>query len=192
MEAFLLGLLPRILPDPVGHEVHAFQGKGDLLAKLPARLRAYSRFLPHDWRLVVVVDRDDDDCVQLKQELESTAQRAGLISRTRAAGNPWQLVNRIAIEELEAWYFGEWTAVRDEFPRVPATIPAKQPYRDCDRIAGGTWEAFERVVQRAGYFPTGLPKIDTARQLAQRFEADRCTSTSYRAFHSALVEAVAL
>ena len=123
MEAFLRALLPRLLPHDRTFGVHAFQGKSDLLGKLEDRLRAYAGWLPADWRVVVVVDRDDDDCLELKQRLEVTAQRAGLRSRSRSGECPWQLVNRIAVEELEAWYFGDWPAVQAAYPRVRANIP---------------------------------------------------------------------
>ncbi len=33
---------------------------------------------------------------------------------------------------------------------------------DPDAIPGGTWEAFERVLQRSGYFQTGLRKLEAA------------------------------
>lgn len=102
MEAFLRGLLPRLLADEHTFEVHPFQGKDDLLGKLEARLRAYSKWLPENWRVVVVVDRDDQDCRDLKQRLEAKAARAGLVSRARGRQHAWQLVNRIAIEELES------------------------------------------------------------------------------------------
>jgi len=48
----------------------------------------------------------------------------------------WQVVNRIAIEELEAWYFGNWPAVVATYPNVPENIPGKAPYRNPDAIAG--------------------------------------------------------
>lgn len=126
MEAFLRALLPRLLPQNKTFEVHAFQGKSDLLGKLADRLRGYAKWLPDDWRIVVVVDRDDDDCMQLKQRLEAIAGQAGLRTRARAGRAPWQLVNRIAIEELEAWYFGDWPAVKAVFPRVSANVPNQQ------------------------------------------------------------------
>lgn len=107
MEVFLRALLPRLLPQNRTFEIHPFQGKNDLLGKLEARLRGYAAWLPDDWRIVVVVDRDDDDFRALKRQLESIAQRAGPLTRTRAGNAPGQLVNRIAIEELEAWYFGD-------------------------------------------------------------------------------------
>ena len=50
MEAFLRALLPRLLPAGRTFEVHAFQGKPDLLGKLEARLRGYAGWLPVDWR----------------------------------------------------------------------------------------------------------------------------------------------
>lgn len=190
MEAFLRALLPRLLPQGRTFEIHAFQGKNDLLGKLETRLRGYAAWLPEDWRIVVVVDRDDDDCLDLKQRLEAATQQAGLRSRSRA-GEPWQLVNRIAIEELEAWYFGDWPAVRQAYPRLPATIPNQQRYCDADAIAGGTWEAFERILQRHGYFKGGLRKIKAARVLGGIIDA-RCTrSVSFCRFRDAVLEAIA-
>jgi len=188
MEAFLRGLLPRLLPADRTFEVHTFQGKADLLGKLEARLRGYAQWIPADWRLFVVVDRDDDDCRVLKQRLEVAAMRAGLTTRSKAGGVPWQLVNRIAIEELESWYFGDWDAVQAAYPRVSAQIPQRQGLRDADAIAGGTWEAFERVMQRCGYFKGGLPKIEAARSISGHIEPERSRSASFRVFHAALME----
>lgn len=189
MEAFLRALLPRLLPAGRTFEVHAFQGKADLLGKLEARLRGYAAWLPADWRVVVVVDRDDDDCRELKQRLEQVAQRAGLRSRSRSGAKPWQLVNRIAIEELEAWYFGDWDAVRATYPRVAQNLPQRQGLRDPDAIPGGTWEAFERVMQRHGYFKGGLAKIEAARAIGAHIEPARNRSGSFLAFYQALEEA---
>ena len=42
------------------------------------------------------------------------AAEAGFLTRSQAFGRAWRLVNRIAVEELEAWYFGDWAAVRAE------------------------------------------------------------------------------
>lgn len=188
MEAFLRGLLPRLLPQNRTFEIHAFQGKNDLLRKLEARLRGYARWLPQDWRIVVVVDRDDEECRALKARLDEIARQSGL--RTDRARPDWQLVNRIAIEELEAWYFGDWVAVRAVYPRVAASIPGTQPFRDPDGIAGGTWEAFERTLQRYGYFPAGLPKVEVARAIAARITPQANRSTSFNAFRRAVEEAL--
>lgn len=146
MEAFLGALLPRLLPAERTFVVHPFQGKTDLLDKLHDRLRGYAAWLPEDWRIVAVVDRDDDDCLALKRQLETMAHDARLRTRSASRGRPWQLVNRIAVEELEAWYFGDWPAVCAAYPRVSPRIPDQAGFRHPDGIAGGTWEAFERVL----------------------------------------------
>ncbi|MFO1307288.1 MAG: DUF4276 family protein [Burkholderiales bacterium] len=191
MEAFLRALLPRLLPQDRTFEVHPFQGKNDLLGKLEPRLRAYAAWLPADWRIVVVVDRDDEDCRALKRQLESIARRATLRTRGRSGGAPWQLVNRIAIEELEAWYFGDWTAVCHAYPRASVNVPRRQGFRDPDAIAGGTWEAFERVMRARGYFKGGLLKIEAAREIGAHVDPPRSRSASFSAFCVAIAEAVA-
>ena len=190
MEAFLRLLLPRVLPNDRTFEVHAFQGKSDLLGKLQSRLRAYAKWLPEDWRIIVVVDRDAENCKKLKRRLESIAATAGLVTKSGCGNNSWQLVNRIAIEELEAWYFGDWTAVRTAYPRVSPNIPSQAGYRDSDNISGGTWEAFERVLQRHGYFREGLQKMTAARNLGGLLEPGRCQSSSFLMFRDAIVEAI--
>lgn len=194
MEAFLHALLPRVLPAGCGFEVRAFQGKADLMSKLEDRLRAYAQWLPDDWRLMVVVDRDDDHCLALKACMEAIALQAGLMTRTRAVAGQrrdWQVVNRIAVEELEAWYFGDLAAVHAAYPRVPTTAAQRRGFRHPDAVAGGTWEAFERLLQRHGYFKAGLAKIEAARALGAHVSANRNTSPSFRAFHAALMEATA-
>ena len=191
MEAFLRRLLPRLLPTSCTFEIHAFQGKPDLLAKLSDRLRGYSHWLPSDWRIVVVVDRDHDDCQDLKQRLEDLAARAELRTRTQAGSSNWQVVNRIAVEELEAWYFGDWDAVRASYPRVSPNVPAQARYRNSDAITGGTWEAFERVLKHRGYFRTGLRRIEAARAVGAEFDPARSRSRSFACFREAVVEATA-
>jgi len=69
------------------------------------------------------------------------------------------VVNRIAIEELEAWYFGDVEAICDAYPGVPRTLAQRNGMREPDEIRGGTWEALERVVQRAGQRVTATAAI---------------------------------
>ncbi len=190
MEEFLQTLLARMLVGESTFAIHSFQGKNDMLKKLPIRLRGYSNWMPENYRIVVVLDRDDDDCRVLKNQLETIATKSGLITRSRAGGHPWQVVNRIAIEELEAWYFGDWKAVYKAFPRVPLTIPNKARYRNPDSIQGGTWESFERVMKRCGYFKEGLRKVTAAQAIAIHIDPARSRSTSFKYFYNAIVEAI--
>jgi hypothetical protein len=191
MEAFLRQLLPGLLGEKATFNVYPYQCKDDLLGKLHARLQGYASWLPENWRVVVVIDRDDDDCEELKQRMEHAASSAGLRTRNAGAAQTWQVANRIAIEELEAWYFGDWVAVRNMYLKVPATIPQKEPYRNPDEIQGGTWEAFERVLQKAGYFKTGLRKTEVARALGKCMDPAQNRSRSFAVFRDTVLEAVA-
>lgn len=186
-EAALRVLLPRMLGQ-ITFEVYPYLCKADLLDKLPERLRGYRPWLPDDWRIVIVVDRDDHDCAELKQRLEQMAAAASLPTRSAAGGGAYSVVNRLAIEELEAWYFGDWDAVQMAYPGVPASIPKQARYRDPDAIKGGTWEAFERVLQKAGYFRNGLRKIEAARAVAQHWNVDANRSRSFQVLRDVLRE----
>ena len=189
MEAFLRELLPKMIAD-ASFRIHTFQGKRGLLLNLEKRLRGYARWLPQEHRLFVLVDRDQDDCRELKQRLEDAAMKAGLRTRAHPAGAPWQLANRVVIEELEAWYFGDWQAVRAAYPKVSDTIPQKAHYRNPDAIKGGAWEAFERVMRQRGYFAAGLRKVEAARAIAAHIDPARSRSPSFKVFHDALTDAV--
>jgi hypothetical protein len=186
MEAALTLLLPRIL-GRTPFKIHTHQGKLDLLAKLPSRLRGYAAWIPATWRILIVVDRDDDDRAALEARIEAIVAEAGLAtpSTTRSPSRD-VVVIRLAIEELEAWYFGDWKAVRAAYPKLPATVSAKARYRTPDEIKGGTWEAFERELQRAGYFAGGLRKIEAARAIAAHMVPSRNRSPSFCALRDAL------
>jgi len=131
------------------HTVHAHQGKGKLprdlgappdprqrglLDQLPAKLRAYGRTLnPEIERVLVLVDADQDDCVQLKERLVAVRERC----------DPAPVVLfRVAVEETEAFYLGDERAIRSAFGRV-----RRAPYDGYlqDSVCG-TWEVFQAVI----------------------------------------------
>jgi hypothetical protein len=165
-------------------------GKKTLLKELPTRLRGYTSWLPSNWRIVVLVDRDEEDCKRLKARLEKICHTAGLISKT-AAGTEQsaQVINRIVVEELEAWFLGDVMALRHAYPRLP-DISQKAAFRNPDRIRGGTWETLERLLQKAGYYKGGLPKIELAKTITPHMEPGCNTSKSFQTFRKALLELV--
>ena len=167
MEAVLRSLLPRLVPDDVTWNTVVFRGKRDLLKKLPARLRGYRGWIQADHKIIVLIDEDRQDCHELKAKLERAAAGAGLSTKSSPRGDGrFDVVNRIVIEELEAWFFGDVPALVAAYPRVPRTLASRATYRDPDQIRGGTWEALERVLKRAGYFNAGYAKIDASRRIA--------------------------
>lgn len=189
MEAALDKLLPKILGD-VEFQIIQFQCKDDLLKQLPSRLKGYSSWLPAEHAIMVLVDRDRDDCLLLKQQLEQISTEAGLITKTQGAGR-FQVVNRVVIEELESWFFGDWQAVRQAYPKVPENIPNKAKYRKPDEITGGTWEALEREMKRVGYFKAGINKLECARKIGQHMNPAENNSPSFNAFVAAINTALA-
>ena len=189
MEAFLNSCLPRFLPDECTFNIYSYRGKQALLRKLKDRLKGYASWLPQNYRIMVIVDMDQDDCKQLKDTLENACEQARLCSRRAAGGPQWQVVTRIVIEELEAWYFGDWPAVCKAFPHVSEKISERRPYRNPDAI-GNTWETFERVLQRSGYFKQGLPKVQAATAIGKHINPERNRSHSFQVFWQALTEAV--
>jgi len=191
MESALENLLPHLMGD-VEWEIRRFQGKSDLLKQLPSRLNGYSQWLPSSWAIIVLIDRDDDDCYQLKQTLEQIATSSGLLTKTTAGQRQaFQVANRVAIEELESWFFGDWQAVQTAYPRVSTNIPNKTPYRNPDAIRGGTWEALERELKRGGYFKTGIRKLEVAREVSRHMDVSQNSSHSFQIFKAAIDSAKA-
>ena len=187
-EAALIELIPKIIGSRATWAIHPHQGKKDLLNKLPQRLRGYASWLPHNAYIVVLIDEDRENCKRLKQQLENAASDARLSTRNSPInGTRIQVVNRIAVEELEAWFFGDAPAIMQAYPGIPPSLSQKAKYREPDAIAGGTWEALERVLQRAGYFKAGLAKIEVARSIARKMDPQRNRSSSFRCFRDAIL-----
>lgn len=69
---------------------------------------------------------------------------------------------------------------------MPDTLLRRAGFRDPDAIAGGTWEALERELQRRGYFKQGLRKLELAREVAARMDPQRNRSHSFGCLRDAL------
>ena len=187
-EAVLKELVPKILP-AARFGIHTYRGKQALIRHLPGRLTSYRGWLPSDWRIVVLLDADvAEDCLGLKAQLEAIASDAGLSTRSRPGPEGgFSVLIRLAVEELEAWFFGDVPALNAAYPRVPSTLGSKARYRDPDAIRGGTWEALERVLRRAGYHTGGFPKVAVARSIAAHMDPSRNRSKSFQVFRDGLL-----
>jgi hypothetical protein len=180
-EAALRNILPEVLGKCVNFRLHAYQGKTDLLKKLPSRLRGYRAWIPEDYFIVVLVDADYQDCHKLKASLEHMARDAGLDTKSAVLpGMPFQVLNRLAIEELEAWFFGDVDALRAAYPRVSSHLAHRSTYRDPDSISGGTWEALKRLLQYHRYPWPG--KISVAERISQHMNPECNRSRSFKVF----------
>ena len=107
-----------------------------LLDQLPAKLRAFgSAFNPETDRILVLVDQDEDSCIELKQRL----------LRVLDSCDPKpDVLFRIATRETEAFYLGEPTAIKRAFPK--ARLGKLSDYHPDIHPEEGTWELFCKVI----------------------------------------------
>jgi Domain of unknown function (DUF4276) len=189
-EVALNNLLPKFLPDNITYHFHVFQGKQDLIKKLRERFRGYRRYLPPDWIIVVLLDYDKGDCKELKARLENIAEKEGFTTLSMVGlKGKFQVVNRLAIKELEAWFFGDLIAMRQAYPRIPIGLSRKKQYRNPDNIEN-TWETLEKIFQRAGYYPGGLPKKEVAQNISKHMDPMQNSSKSFQIFRNTLKKLV--
>lgn len=70
-----MGILLKKIPATTGHDIAIIDhgSKNRLLQKLPSRMSAYRHWPTDSFKVLVIVDRDDDDCLKLKSRLERMA-----------------------------------------------------------------------------------------------------------------------
>ena len=113
-------LLPRILPEDVMYITIPHDGKSDLKASIPKKLKAWN--VP-DTKFVIIQDQDSNDCVQLKKDIKALCYST----------NKKPLI-RIACHEMEAWYFGDLAAVSKAYNKDFTGLSQKRKYRNPDSI----------------------------------------------------------
>lgn len=185
-ERALRVLLPRIAPSAT-FKIHVFNGKPDLLRKLPQRLPGYAQMLKtFDLKVVVLLDRDDEDCRELKGRVEAQMARAGLPTLAISENDGSAMAcSRIVCEELEAWFFGDVPALRTVYPRIPGSLEQQRRFRDPDAIRGGTAEALEHLLVEYGHGTT-LAKVTNAEAIATHMDVANNRSASFRAFRDGI------
>jgi hypothetical protein len=184
-EIVLEALLPKILPAKTTYALHVFQGKQNLLKKLPERLRGYRSWLPPHWRLVILRDSDREDCKKLKEHIKDIVARESfsIFSNTEVTKEGIVII-RLAMQEMEAWFLGDAEALRQAYPRLPETLDQRQGYRQPDAIPS-PWLKLEKTLKAAGYQPGG--KIEVARKIAPFLAPSRNRSRSFQLFWQTLV-----
>lgn len=162
-KVFLDGLLPRVLPPEVPFRTIPHNGKRDLQASLPRKLRGWRN---PGARFVVVHDKDSNDCVELKTQLRDICQAA------RPDLHP---LIRIACHELEAWYLGDFDALESAFPGFNASLfRHRAKFRDVDAIAN--------AAEELGKLVPAYQKMSGSRELGKVLDAGKNTSNSFRVF----------
>jgi hypothetical protein len=182
-QAALDQLLPRLLP---GHSyrVRVFEGWQDLLGQLKALLQGYHKRIfregQTDLRVVVLLD-GDGICERRKAAQEAKAREAGLRTKTTAGpGEVFHVLNRIAVQELEAWWLGDREAIMAAYPGV-------KPHhsKGLDREPAAPLKPNEvlwSVLKQGRYFATGKRKTQWATDIGRHVDPARNTSASFRYF----------
>ena len=198
-EALLKEILPKLINrNSDGHtcRVHSYKGIGrlprDLNAKndpaqrilldqLPRILKVYGR-TPGIDAVVVFLDSDKKNCIDFLTELNNLS--------AICHPEPNKIVFRLAIEEVEAWYFGDRTALTQAYPRAKKTI--LDDYTQ-DRVCG-TWEILadaiypggSLAVKRTGWPLPGQLKHEWAQKIAPLLDPDRNMSSSFKKLRDGL------
>jgi hypothetical protein len=155
-----------------------------LLHNLPSKLRAYGSEGRDDVVVVVLLDLDDrPNCASFKKELTDLLNFCPQKPKT---------LFRIAIEELEAWFFGDQQAIKQAYP------DAKQQVLDSyiQDSQCGTWEKFAEAI-----YPGGLAALEQhgrrsgryleqkliwAKEISPRLDVEGNQSPSFQCFRDGI------
>lgn len=197
-------LSPKIIGgygSPHTWRVHAYKGIGRLpsglkhksdparrvlLDQLPRLLRGLVR-VDHVDAIVVVLDVDKRDCKAFLTELRQIALDCAAEQKT---------MFRLAIEEIEAWYFGDREALLAVFPHARRqTLNLYEQDSVC-----GTWETLAEVVHPGGLRAVnqkrgpnaGDLKHEWAGKIGPQMVPERNQSPSFRKFRDGLRRLTAL
>lgn len=190
-EKLLQFLLPQFLGPqgkPHSWRLHAYKGIGRiprklvtksdptkriLLEQLPKLLRGYGK-TPGIDAVVVVLDTDKRDCTAFLAELKSAADSCSPALNT---------LFRLAIEEVEAWYFGDHDALLAAYPRAKPDVLKKYVQDSvCD-----TWELLadavhpggSAAIKKAGWPLPGQVKHEWAKKIGPLMNPEQNISPSF-------------
>ena len=188
----LLGhLMPKLLgpiAQPHTWKLHPFKGIGripknlgdvpnptqrQLLHNLPALLSAYAK-TPNIGGVIIVCDTDTRDCVSFLGELQGVAKASKAEAIT---------LFRLAIEETEAWYLGDWNAILAAYPtakkRLFDTYVQDSVYGTWERLADIVHPEGSRAIIKAGWPTPGDVKHEWAKRIGPHMDPTRNRSPSF-------------
>ncbi len=121
--AFLKNFIQPRLPNNIRLTPISFGGKGNLKSQLIETLKEW---LEKDVFFLILIDKDDDDCRYLKEEIRAKVTDSRVPSKN--------VLIRIACTTLESFYLGDLDAVRAAY-RIPRNITQdEENYRAPDML----------------------------------------------------------
>jgi hypothetical protein len=193
-------LVPKIIGDNHTFRVTPFIGIGHipklitsaknvnnrmLLNNLPKLLRAYGKSLQGYGVVIVICDLDDKCLKNFRAELFAILETCSPRPETRFC---------VAVEEGEAWFLGDITAIKQAYPRAKDTV--LNAYVN-DSISG-TWEQLADAVYKGGAQAlskqgrqaVGAEKSMWAENITPHMDIDNNLSPSFNYFLGKLREFV--
>ncbi len=185
-------LIPRILGEqsqPHTWNLHSYKGIGRipqnlnhqadpskriLLDRLPQILKGYGQTPGYD-AVVIVLDSDRRNCQEFLQELKDLLQNVQPAPQT---------LFRLAIEEMEAWYFGDRAALLKAYPRAKKNILDRYIQ---DSVCG-TWELLADAIHTGGsaalpnFALAGKAKSEWAERIGEQMLPEDNQSPSFVKF----------
>lgn len=202
-EKLLTSLLPRFWGkqgEPHTWRVHSYKGIGRipknlgagrdaakrlLLSQLPRVLGGYGK-TPGIDAVVVVVDSDVRDCREFLSELISVVAACDPAPKT---------LFRLAIEEIEAWYFGDREALVSAYPRAKTDVLNRyvqdSPCGTWELLADAVYPGGAAAVKKAGWPLPGQIKHEWAERIGPRLDPDRNLSPSFGKLRKGLIRLIA-
>jgi len=167
---------------PAGLSVKADPAKRMLLDQLPRLLQGYGKTVGID-AVVVVLDTDNRECSAFLTELKS------LLANCKPA--PHTLF-RLAIEETEAWYFGDKQSILQAYPRAKRDVIGRYTQ---DSVCG-TWELLadavypggSAAIKKTGWPLPGQIKHEWAEKITPFMDIDQNTSPSFMKLRDGLLQ----
>lgn len=139
-----------------------------LLHQLPAKLRAFSRKGP-DTCVVVLLDQDDDDCRTLLGDLLALQQTI--------QPYPPNVLYRIAMEELEAWFLADAAAIQAAYPNADLSKIPVQPPDEVDDPSDRLAEVLNVPLPCSG-----ADKFEWAKRISPKIKLRQPASPSLKKF----------
>ncbi len=147
----------RILP----HE-----GKQDLEKSIPIKLRAWKDNKSIQYKFIIVRDKDSGNCYQIKENIKNLCFSAGRED----------VLIRIAIHELESWFFGDLKAIDRAYNSKLSKHRKTSKFRDPDKLANPS-EELSKILN-------SYSKISWSKKISKEMDIENNSSRSFNEFVS--------
>jgi hypothetical protein len=169
---------------PAGLSANADPAKRALLSQLPRLLSGYGK-TPGIDAVCVVLDTDRRNCKTFLQELMNLLDKCDPAPRT---------LFRLAIEEMEAWLFGDQQALLAAYPNAKKDVLSRYSQ---DSVCG-TWELLadaiypggRAAIESVGWPLPGQIKHEWADNIGSRMSIESNASQSFCKFRDGLRQLV--